>query len=108
MNKEIFGEGAERFADLFFELDKDKTKILGKPLVAKESRYEAEHLDNENSRIKFANTFCKTQQLARRISEEFNEKVMNIQIIDKKTPKVMFLDCCISLPELVYQVYLPT
>lgn len=69
--------------------------IVGKPMVAKESRYEAENYDDEKSRIKFANTFCKTQQLARRISDEFNDKIDKIKIIDKKTPKVMFLDCCI-------------
>ena len=96
MNREIFGEGGERFAYRFYEVAEDGATVVGKALVAKESRYVVENsLDDERSRRKFVETFCKTQQLARRIAEEFNEKIKTLNRVDDSTPGVSFLDCSV-------------
>lgn len=96
MNKEAFGEGGERFAYRFYELSEDMTSIVGNPMVAKESRFVLEKgIADEKERKKFALSFCRTQQLARRIAEEFNTKMNEIAMIDSKTPKIKFLDCSI-------------
>ena len=96
LNREIFGEGSERFAYRFYEVAEDGETIVGKALVAKESRYVVENiLDDERSRRKFVETFCKTQQLARRIAVEFNEKLKSLNRVDDSTPGVAFLDCSV-------------
>lgn len=92
-----FGEGAERFAFRFFELAADCKTILGKALVAKESRLILED-DNERARKRFTANFCKTQQLACRLAKEFNDKLMASFHVDESTPTITFLDC--SLYEL--------
>jgi hypothetical protein len=91
-----FGEGAERMAYRFYEVAADKRTIVGKPLVAKESRLilEEEHSD-EHARKKFVRVFCKTQQLAKRLAEEFNEKLEATRRVHPKTPRVFFLDCSV-------------
>jgi hypothetical protein len=98
--KEPFGEGAERFAFRFFELAADAKTIVGLPLVAKESRlvYEQESEEdtgNEKARHKFSRTFCSTQQLARRLATEFNDKLDETQRVHSKTPRVTFQDCSV-------------
>jgi len=40
-------------------------------------------------------TFCSTQQLARRLAQEFNEKMDTRRRIHPNTPRVSFLDCSI-------------
>ncbi len=96
LNQGPFGEGAERFAFRFYELDSDRTTIVGKPLVAKESRFILEDgMDDEASRMKFVKSFCKTQQLAGRIAKEFNDRLDYLHRVDKRTPKVEFLDCSV-------------
>ena len=97
MSKGPFGEGAERFAYRFFELSKDRKTIVGRPMVAKESRLIIEEgfEFDERARKKFVRTFCSTQQLARRIAGEFNEKLCQTHRADPKTPRVTFLDCSI-------------
>ena len=94
--KEVFGEGAERFAYRFYELAADRKTILGKPLVAKESRLvlDTEYTDTR-ARELFVKTFCETQQLARRIGEKFNRKLDKLRRVDPRTPRVKFLDCSI-------------
>ena len=94
INKAAFGEGAERFAFRFFEIDRDGRTILGKPLVAKESRMVLAD-DSKAGRTKFVRTFCHTQQLARRIAEEFNRKLNSLRRVHKATPRVTFLDCSV-------------
>lgn len=94
-----FGEGAERFAYRFFELAADARTIIGPPMVAKVSRLvlgeDEGSVANERARKAFVRTFCSTQQLARRLATEFNEK-MNLTLrIDRKTPQVTILDCSI-------------
>jgi len=87
IHKEVFGERAERFAYRFYELGFDGKTIVGKPLVAKESRFVVERgIDDKKARMDFALSFCKTQQLARRIAEEFNAKMDNLNRVDEKTP----------------------
>ena len=96
LNQSPFGEGKERFAYRFYELGWDCATIIGKPLVAKESRYICEkHIDDEVARKKYAETFCKTQQLAGRIAREFNKKLDWLHRVDDETPRVEMLQCCI-------------
>lgn len=93
MNKKVFGEGAERYAFRFFEVGEDGKTVVGKPLVAKESRLVLD--GGEKHRKRFVQTFCRTQQLARRIADEFNAKLDSLNRIDKATPRVAFLDCSV-------------
>lgn len=93
ISKAIFGEGAERFAYRFYEIAADAQTIVGSPLVAKESRHVLEH-GGEN-RKDFVKQFCRTQQSARRIAEEFNSKLDSIKLVDERTPRVDVLDCSI-------------
>ena len=93
LNKAAFGEGAERFAFRFFEVSADGRTVVGRPLVAKESRLVLE--GGERGREKFVRVFCQTQQLARRIANEFNTKLESLHRVDKSTPRVSFLDCSV-------------
>jgi hypothetical protein len=93
INKKVFGEGAERYAFRFFEVGEDGKTVVGKPLVAKESRLVLD--GGEEHRNRFVRTFCQTQQLARRIADEFNEKLDSLNRVDKATPRVTFLDCSV-------------
>jgi hypothetical protein len=96
MSKGPFGEGGERFAYRFFELAKDGFTVVGSPLVAKESRLVLDGgAHDERARRKFVQTFCSTQQFARRIAEEFNEKLASTRRVDKSTPRISFLDCSV-------------
>jgi len=94
--KGTFGEGGERFAYRFFELTGDARTILGPPLVAKESRLVLdEGAGDEKARKRFVRTFCSTLKLARRIAQEFNDKLATTHRVDKKTPRISFLDCSV-------------
>jgi len=95
IHREAFGEGAERIVFRFYEVADDGGTIIGRPLVAKESRLVLDEHQNENERKKFVRTFCETQQISRRLAEKFNEKVGGMPAVDPKTPKVTFLDCSI-------------
>jgi hypothetical protein len=97
LNRKTFGEGAERFAFRFYEVGRDGKTVVGQPHVAKESRLVLE--GGEEVREKFVRTFCRTQQLARRIASEFNRKLDGLFRVDKSTPRVSFLDCS------VYELY---
>jgi hypothetical protein len=97
LNKKSFGEGAERFAFRFYEVGQDGKAVVGQPHVAKESRLVLE--GGEEVRMQFVRTFCRTQQLARRIASEFNKKLDSLFRVDKSTPRVSFLDCS------VYELY---
>ena len=93
MNKKAFGEGAERFAYRFYEVAEDRKTILGQPMVAKESRLVLE--GGEKERDKFVRTFVQTQQLARRLAEEFNKKLDRLHRVSNDTPRIVFLDCSV-------------
>ena len=96
MGKGPFGEGGERFAYRFFELAQDGLTVVGSPLVAKESRLVLDEAAiDERARRKFVQKFCSTQQLARRIAKEFNEKLASTRRVDKSTPRITFLDCSV-------------
>jgi Mg-chelatase subunit ChlD len=104
IHREAFGEGAERLAFRFYEVGADGRTIVGRHMVAKESRLLLEEQEsrlvleehaNERSRKKFVRTFCETQQVARRLAEQFNEKLSKMPRVDQATPKVTFLDCSI-------------
>lgn len=62
-----FGEGAERFAFRLFELAADRRTIVGRAMVAKESRliHDVEHSD-VNGRREFTATFCNWRVVLRR------------------------------------------
>lgn len=95
--KHPFGEGAERFAHRFFEIGSDMKTIVGPPMVAKESRLvlAEDGFADEEARWKFVKTFCSTQQLARRLASEFNEKMEGLFRVDNATPRISILDCSI-------------
>jgi hypothetical protein len=93
--KEAFGEGAERFAFRFYELSCNAKTIVGKAMVAKENRFVDMDTDQGLLHSQFVNTFCATQQLARRLANEFNQKLRKVKRIHPKTPTVSFLDCSI-------------
>lgn len=95
-SKGPFGEGAERFAYRFFELKDDMRTIVGPPLVAKESRLVLEtDTSDERQRWEFVKKFCHTQQLARRLADEFNTTLRNTRRAHRSTPKIAFLDCSV-------------
>jgi len=100
LSKEAFGEGAEQFAFRFYELSTDGKTIVGNPMVAKESRLildveEGAGVGIEAAWRKFVRTFCSTQQLARRLALEFNQKLDETRRVDPRTPRVSFLDCSV-------------
>jgi Mg-chelatase subunit ChlD len=97
LSKRSFGEGAERNAFRFYEIGSDGKTIVGKPLVAKESRLilASEQGADERARRKFVRLFCSTQQLARRLAKEFNEKLDKTRRVDSTTPRIAFLDCSV-------------
>ena len=92
--KMAFGEGQERLAHQFFEVEADGITVSGEPLVAKESRFISIGAKWEEH-DKFAQQFCKTQQTARKYAIEFNTKLDTIKNLDPDTPRVSFLDCSI-------------
>ena len=91
MRKKIFGEGAERMVSKFREYDKDGN-FIGPWMVAKESRYVEETGNLRDSRV-FHSTFCKTQQTADRIAQEFNFRLATIPGVSSSSPRIRFLDC---------------
>ena len=98
MSKGPFGEGAEPFAYRFYELAADRKTIVGRPLVAKESRMVLDTkggtTENE-ARKQFVRKFVMTQQIARRLAVKFNDKLMTHRRIHTGTPQISFLDCSI-------------
>lgn len=102
MCKRPFGEGAERFTFRFYELASDRRTILGSPLVSKETRYvlSGESKNEHQTRGRYINTFCKTQQLVGRLGKEFNEKLSSLSCVDPATPRISVLACSIyKLPD---------
>jgi Alpha-kinase family/von Willebrand factor type A domain len=101
--KSAFGEGAERLAYRFYEIGRDGSSIVGKPLVAKENRLEIQ--SSEKAKVvaaqqRHVRLFCTTQQLARKLAVEFNRKLDECsRQIDSRTPRISFLDCS------VYQLF---
>lgn len=92
LKKKSFGEGQERLAFQFFELDADGESVIGDPKVAKESRFIGDELE---SRDKFARRFCEIQYKAKVMAKAFNKKLDSIATLDPETPRVCFIDCCV-------------
>ena len=96
MNQHPFGEGKQRFGCCFYELGQDVRSIVGKALVAKESRYiQKNNLGNELAHREYAQRFCKMQQLAKCIANEFNAELDWLHCVDDRTPRIKMLKCCI-------------
>jgi hypothetical protein len=72
MRNKILGEGAERMVSKFREFNID-WDFVGPWMVAKESRYAEETSGQLRDHRLFHATFCKTQQKADRIAQEFNK-----------------------------------
>ena len=75
MRNKIFGEGAERMVRKFREYDAEGV-FVGPAMVAKESRF-IEDVTSDDLRV-FHEAFCKTQQKADRVAEEFNKRLAAI------------------------------
>jgi hypothetical protein len=88
MHNKIFGEGAERMVKRFREIDED-LNYVGPWMVAKESRY----VEEISQKLQFHEVFCKTQQAANRIAQEFNARLSTIPGVSSTTPRIRFLDC---------------
>ena len=91
-----FGEGAERLVREFREVGLDGT-FVGLPLVAKESRFQADvaNMDPERQ-INFHRTFCDTQVRASGLAAVFNSKLAQLPRYNRKTtPIVSFLECTV-------------
>jgi len=118
--KMAFGEGSERLAHQFFEIEEDGVTVIGPPLVAKESRFIEEKEEkirifsdknlnkiSKNSlspsniedkwvdRDDFAKRFCKLQYTACNAARMFNLKLDEIKNLDDDTPRISFLECSI-------------
>ena len=70
-----------------------KTKLVGadaevgKPLVAKASRY----VEDVSANIEFHRAFCRTQNRAARFAAKFNLQLDSLGL--KSTPRIHFLEC---------------
>lgn len=96
MKAEYFGEGAERLVREFREVGLDGT-FVGLPLVAKESRFQADVANMDPERlINFHRTFCDTQVRAARLAAVFNNKLAQLPRYNRKsTPTISFLECTV-------------
>jgi Alpha-kinase family/von Willebrand factor type A domain len=103
-SKGPFGEGAERFAFRFFEIASDGKTVLGLPMVAKESRFILNEVgvENEEARKTFVQTFCGTQQIARRLAMKFNDRLKSNPRVHHDTPRISILDCSIYELDDIY------
>jgi hypothetical protein len=96
MKAHYFGEGAERLVREFREVGIDGT-FVGMPLVAKESRFQADVANMDPERlINFHRTFCDTQVRASGLAAVFNSKLAQLPRYNRKTtPTVSFLECTV-------------
>lgn len=89
VRKLIFGEGRERAVRRVREIGKEGT-FIGPELVGKESLY----VEDESGSISFHKTFCKVQQLAQKMAERFNRRLLALPGVDRKNTLIInFLDC---------------
>ena len=95
-----FGNGTERFAYRFRELDSNET-FVGKRLVAKETK----GVRNELKRRQFHKQFCLVQLKAADLAKKFSNAIYKTQSLitaspgGQGPPKMIFLKCCIYLHE---------
>jgi hypothetical protein len=97
-----FGKGAERLAHMFYEIKPTyrglgRYERVGKPMVAKESRY----IEDEGSKEKFHTSFCRVQHKANERSAQFNRAVQKAPLLKpaqdevSTPPPITFLKCSI-------------
>ena len=94
IERDPFGKGAERLAYMFYEIGRDNRR-KGKAMVAKETKYVD---DNEDRKIHFHESFCRTQLRANEFAKEFNRAVSKspkLRPVETflKTPDIQFLEC---------------
>ena len=89
----IFGEGRERAVRRVREIN-ERGQFVGRELVGKESLYIEDNRDSKS----FQKTFCKVQQLAKKMAKRFNKRLLALPGIDEKTtPIIKFLDCHVMI-----------
>lgn len=99
VEKDPFGKGAERLAHMFHEVKfaHGKWEKVGKPMVAKESRY----IEDEGSKEKFHTSFCRVQHKAKELAIQFNRAVQKAPLLKPSEeeasfpPPIDFLKCSI-------------
>eukprot|EP00951_Prasinocladus_malaysianus_P031837 scaffold307385_cov43-Prasinocladus_malaysianus.AAC.1 len=94
MRIKYFGEGAERIVRRFSLVDK-MNNVVGKRMVAKESRF-IEEVNNVDLK-QFHQVFCRTQLKAQSFAEEFNRRLAGIPVLAADTPRVSFLSCAVYM-----------
>lgn len=94
MDKIAFAKGTERFAYRFQELD-DREKLVGKNLVAKETK----GVRDESKKRRFHKQFCRVQWLAADMAKEFNNAVYKTPSLKAEShvepPKINFGKCSV-------------
>ena len=99
VEKDPFGKGAERLAHMFYEVKRTLRgwERVGKPMVAKESRY----IEDEGSKEKFHTSFCRVQHKAKELAIQFNNAVHKAPLLKPSEdevstpPPLDFLKCSI-------------
>jgi hypothetical protein len=91
MLRQPFDEGAERYVFLLQGLDRSGAAV-GRCRVVKESRYK------HNGGIDYHETFCRTQQVAAKLANEFNKDVGRQPTLRSpdpmtKAPKILYVTC---------------
>eukprot|EP00639_Heterosigma_akashiwo_P034513 CAMPEP_0194741082 /NCGR_PEP_ID=MMETSP0296-20130528/94889_1 /TAXON_ID=39354 /ORGANISM="Heterosigma akashiwo, Strain CCMP2393" /LENGTH=87 /DNA_ID=CAMNT_0039652465 /DNA_START=60 /DNA_END=320 /DNA_ORIENTATION=- len=76
VNKLKLGEGAERLVFEMFEVD-SRNRPIGQALVAKTSRF----VEDDSEEMAFQEGFVKTQTLAQRLAEKFNERLDRVGVV---------------------------
>jgi hypothetical protein len=101
VEKDPFGRGAERLAHMFYEmkLTDQGWKRVGRPMVAKESRFLIRR--DEETKERFHTSFCKVQHKAKELAIKFNEAVNKAPLLQpeddevSKPPPIVFLKCSV-------------
>lgn len=99
VEKDPFGRGAERLAHMFHEIKHTCRgwERVGKPMVAKESRY----IEDEETKEKFHTSFCRVQHKAKELALQFNRAVQKAPLLQPSEdevsvpPPINFLKCSI-------------
>lgn len=93
VREHIFGEGRERAVRRVREVN-SRGEFVGPLMVGKESLFVEDNSDSYS----FHKTFCVVQQLAQQMARRFNQKLLAVAGIDKRsTPTVNFLDCVVMI-----------
>jgi len=105
LHSSFFGEGAERLVREFREIGPDGM-FVGPKLVAKESRFQIDLLNTDQSQIeKFHRTFCETQNRAQGLADVFNIRLEHLPCYNPQTmPKISFLSCSVYSTLFMIQI----